>query len=301
MESLFRSLSLNYRFKYLLSVLLFISVFCGFSARAQQSAIEQTITGFFNTVFNIEVAKITVEPEIKYSPIGLPFKRVVVNTNYNLFISADDSTIYHFSKSNWMSLEADSVRGKTHTDRISEDEAFTAVVPLLAYFGCPTEKSSYEAAFIDTAAESNREDLYGANWTFRREISHNGIPCRTRYFITSVSAASGNIVMFYNWLKILPLNTNNSQVSFTTAQQIALAWLMAEPYFANKSPTIDTSNTQGQIVIAPKQNCVTDTDLLREALTTYYSWEVLYTYIDDGQIVPMRIWINVETGEVVGL
>ncbi|NLV45115.1 MAG: hypothetical protein GXY07_11520 [Candidatus Hydrogenedentes bacterium] len=287
---------------YLVALVIFIVwEFYTFSALAQQPTIEQTITGFFNTVFNIEVTKIVEKPGIKYYAIGLPYKYVVVNNKYTSYISVDCLTIYHYSNSNWMTLEADSVRGKTHADRISEDEAFTSIVPLLAHFSCPTEKSSFEAVFRDTAVESNREDLFGACWTFRREILHNGIPCRTRYFSISVSAASGNIIMFDNCTKILPLNTNNSQVSFTAAQQIAFAWLMAEPYFANKSPTIDTSNTQGQIVIAPKRNWVTDTDLLSEALTTYYSWEVLYTYIEDGQIIPTRIWINVETGEVVGL
>ena len=292
----------NYMFRSLvvLVALLFLSIT---RIWAEQSQSEQTIKTFFNDIITIKVNKMTIKSGIFCSSIGLPYRMISVNDGaYNIRISLDGTTIYFFNQKGWSSSETDIVEGKGHADAISETNAFTFAIPLLNYLGFPTQKDDYKIVFCDNAYKttSSVEDLWGASWLISKDLYSNGKRCRGRYLTVIISAASGKIVSFIHKPVIHPQNTMNVQVTYASAQQAALAWLTAAPYFTGKSPTINTSNTQGEVVIAQKEGSSQENTLCEDAISTYYCWEVNFDFIENEKSNPGKIWVNVETGEVIG-
>jgi|GEM_PF-2190405 len=273
---------------------------------AEQPQSELVIRKFLHDIFNMEVNNIKIEPGEFCLSIGFPHKIVFINnTAHTIEISLDDTKIYSFSENRWSSSETALVEGKGHQDAISETDAFTSAIPLLDYFGFSTQKHDYKMVFRDNAHKttSSVEDLWGASWDIRKDLNFNGILCRGRYVLVIISAASGKIVSFLHKPVIEPQNTMNVEITYAAAQQVALAWLMTAPHFTGKSPTINTTNTQGEIVIAPKKDISqenTSCEDAEDAIVTYYCWEVDFNFLENEKSNPGKIWVNVETGEVIG-
>ncbi len=270
---------------------------------AEESQATQTIKSFLSGGLCIEAARVTERPDVSYDSVGMPYKWYSVDDTYRLWVSLDGEKVYRFTHNRWGCNELHLVEGKTHDDAISETEAFASVVPLLSYLGFSTEQNEYEIEFKDTAYQTDQRinDLWGARWYIRKAFSLDGIKCRSRYLTIIVSAASGAVVGFHHNPVIPPENTLNPIVPYSAAEQIALAWITAHPYFAEANPTIAADSSQEQIVIAQKYDFYGESMVGRTVpISTYYSWVVIFDFVEFGRAYQCGVWVNIETGEVVG-
>ena len=266
---------------------------------AEESAAAQTARNFLSQVMNVTATLIVESPYVSYDIIGLPYKTLTADTCCDVWVSEDGSAVYGYGKKSMFADE--DTAGKTHADAISEAAAFAAMTPLLQYLDLSTTQSDYDIVFEDMGGETEN-DLWGCVWIVHREMELNGIPCRTRVFTGLVSAASGAIFTFRNRPVIPPENTLNGDVTYAVARQATQSWLSAWPYFSAASPTLAGDENEGVKVIAPQENHFAPADDEQTAPTkTYYSWEVPFEWTEWGdEQFEGVVWVNVETGEVVG-
>ncbi len=286
---------------YILRMAITLVLLFSWAAGAEESLAAQKAISFLSQVLNITAAAVIESPDISFETIGLPYKKITVNACHNLWVAEDGSTVYSYSRRNRFTGE--DVSGKTHADAISATDAFTAIIPLLAYLGLSTSQSDYEIAFSDIGGETHN-DLQGCTWGVRQTIHVNGVLCRSCIFLGRVSAASGAIFSFRYWPIIPQENTSTATISYAEARQTAINWLATQIYLTGASPTLTGDENNGQQVIAPNINGFDISNLLEEqteSTKTYYCWEVPFEWTERGDhTVPGVVWIDVETGAVIG-
>ena len=274
------------------------------SAICQDLSANEKISDFLLQTLGITVTTITDTSSISYDFIGFPHKTFTADKIYTIKSSVDGSAIYSYSKKERFVYKTD-ISVKTSEDAISDDDAFSVVVPLLEYFGLPTDKSKYRITFVDNADEVE-DDLFGSSWSIIHYMKLNGIPCRKRILNISVCAAEKEVQSFFYRPIIPPENTLDGAIPYASARQLALDWFAKQPSLTvGGLPTIidDANNSthKGTQVIAPVYNIFsTSVSRLTEQPKTYYCWEVPFAWVDFTHIHNVVVWVNIQTGEIVG-
>lgn len=269
-------------------------------AWAQESPIIQKARNFLSQALNISATTIIERPEVIYDIIGLPYKILNVDSTYDIWVAEDGTAVYGYTKKDMFSGE--NLNGKTNADAISEEYAFNAIGPVLNYLDLSTSKSDYYMSFRDMGTEGDEDDdLWGCMWIIRKEMELNGIPCRGRGFSGSVSGASQTVNIFRYLPTIMPENQSNVVVSYTEARQNALNWLQEHPYFETASPFLVGDENTGVQVIAPQHQMFELNEAEQtEATKTYYCWEIYFSWTEYNNDFNGVIWVNIDTGEIVG-
>ena len=270
------------------------------NAFCQESSINQNIKEFFSETLDIAITSIIGTPCISYDVVGLPHKTFIADKTYRIQASIDGSSIYSVQLTKDLVPKED-IEGKTNKDAISDDAAFSAVIPLLEYYDLPVNKSEYQIDFIDINGE-NEDDLYGCSWSISYYLKLNGIPCRTRFVNISVSAAAKVIEGFIFRPVISPENTLDNAITYASARQLALDWILEQPYLTGEGlPTLTGDNNNGIQVIAPEYNILVPNESeATEQPKTYYCWEVPFTYKEFDYTPEAVVWVDIQTGEIVG-
>ena len=283
-----------------LQIVVLLVLIPAYSGVTEESPTVKKVRNFFVEVFGKTVSAISESSDISYNIIGLPYKIYDVDSKYMVKISEDNTTIYGYTKKD---LD-ENVTGKTSADAISEDDAFNAVKPVLKYLELSTSKSDYQMSFRDMGTEDDRaDDLWGCMWTIvGKDMEMNKMPCRGRGFVGAVSGASQTITTFCYLPVIMPENELSLIITYAEARQKALIWLQKKPYFEKAIPSLTGDENTGIQVIAPKRDSFDNNRGEPTKLTkTYYCWEIPFV---SSKLIPEQsegaVWINVETGEVVG-
>lgn len=277
----------------------FMFVLSTISAVAEQeSQVAESVRNFFTQTMRVTVTNLVEEPCISYRLIGLPYKEVKVDNSYFVWVADVGGTIYSYTKKD---MPNEDVINKTQEDAISASEAFTSILTLLDYFELPKKESDYQMIFQDMGGETEN-DLDSCYWIIRRELNLDGIPCRMRSFVCFVSGASGTIFTFKYLPVIPPENTLIVTTTYAAARQAALNWLMESSVLSVREITLTGDENSGTQVVAPEENMFVDNMLQdqTEKTKTYYCWEVPFAWTQYEEDYNGYVWVNVETGEIVG-
>jgi hypothetical protein len=285
-------------YKMMATVLIFMALtFTSYTAAfGQELSAEQRIRDFLSEVLGITATNISESPSILYESFGLPYKIFIADGCCKISASVDGSIIYRYMSDSLFADEEDTIKGKTLEDAISDDEAFSAAVPILEFYELPTEKSEYQMDLIDPFSEI-RGDLFGSEWFIEKEIKLNGIPCRTRAIYIGISAASKKIVDFEYYPIIPPENTLDNAITYASAQRKAWRWILV--HFLTW-PALTGDANAGIQVIAPNLNRLKSVYDETEPTKTFYCWEVPFTWKQWESTLNGVVWVNLQTGEIVG-
>lgn len=270
-------------------------------SEAQELPIRQKAQEFLVQGLGITTSIIEEKAGVTNDIIGLPYKIVTADSTYDVWVSEDASTVYGYAKKSMFSDE--NLDGKTVADAISEETAFSAIIPVLSYIGLSINKSDYQMLFSDMGSkDGDEDDLWGCVWRIYKEMKIDGKVCRFRGFNGVIAASSETIYTFRYRPVIYPENTLNDVITYIAARQSAASWLTTQPYFESAVPILSGDENAGIQVIAPEHNMF-DNNIpeATDSVKTFYCWEVPFTWTEsETEQFEGVVWVNVETGDVIG-
>jgi len=207
-------------------------------------------------------------------------------------------TVYMYISAN---RDEPAAKGHSIDDAITADAAWQAAQPVLAYYGLSYAREEFRFQMGDSEPEGN--DLYGAYWYIEYDYTYNGLPCRYNTFRVKLSAYSGTILTVHNAPIIVPKEPQQ-KISKTKAIEQAKAWLEERLYLKGKQPTVDETAPDRieEVIARPNRSYVVDGEAPEMKLTeeAFYCWEVPFEFIEDGNTFRRSVWVNIETGQVIG-
>ena len=190
--------------------------------------------------------------------------------------------------------------GQKDEDRghlISEADAWDICKPVLSYLGIEAERSTFNFHFINGYSR--------VEWCLEKEFAYEGRPCRLSHLNITASAATGILRSFWYAPPITPLKKPGDlkTISKEEAAETAREWLEKCVYFNGKNPRVTEDLGEVIEVIAVPNDLLPELAPVSEEdpVVTYYCWEVPFTAVEHSHEITCRLWINIETAQVIGI
>ncbi len=224
----------------------------------------------------------------------------------------ESACLYEFSRQHMKDGEKEATKGLTHDDAISAEEAFASFLPLAQELKIPMKQEEYSLRFVDVneipadnGKKSAKADLYGAYWHLTLSLSYEGMPCRGRRVTARISAYSGRINLFLYYPVIVP-SPGERRVDRKQAVRLLKKWLEKKTYFSGpyrEHRIPDDSKLRGKLVVACP-NGFPDSRISHEQRISppaaSVCWEVAFEYSERGHWFPAVVWVDADTGHVIG-
>jgi len=256
---------------------------------AQQAGLDAFVEAFFPGAKYI-VLKVTESGRgLSSRPPVLDVRLEIDGKKASVAIDQEDGSVYSY----YLSGQKDNDRG----DLISEAEAWDGCKSVFAYLGIEAERSTFDFHFVN--------DGYGrVVWDIYKEFVYEGMPCRGSRLGMEVGASTGILRNFWYAPPITPLKKPEDvkKISKEEAAKTAREWLQKCLYFHAGNPRVTEDLDQVIEVVAVPNDLLPELTPIPEEdpVVTYYCWEVPFTAVEHGRELPGRLWINVETAEVIG-
>jgi hypothetical protein len=272
--------------------------------------ISRCAENFVSSTLNLSLKTTKIHNRIRFSPIGLPHKRLSLGENYSAYVSISDCTVYRLS--NPGGYQTDSKIPLTPIEnKISKETAFNVIKPILSALELSCLITDFEIDLFNINGRDIEKDLTGAFWRFHLGFQKNKIQCRTRGISFSVNASSGEFSSYLFKPIILPnYNLEQNFKNFLNKEEIidiACGWLKTHAYFKDASPQLSSKENERQLVIAPDfNNYNLDSEYIikkKNSITnTYYCWEETFTWKEKWIDKPGKgkIWIDIRNGNIIG-
>ncbi|MBW7864212.1 MAG: hypothetical protein H3C30_07350 [Candidatus Hydrogenedentes bacterium] len=289
-------------FKTCSIIALFVGIFLiACQASADDAAVAVCVEKFLSVIEeDIYVTTVESSKTIYTTPIGLPYRRVKVNSSYTILISNDNSIIYGFVRNGAFTDRA--AKGKQKNSIISEDEAFKIVKNVISIINVSLNKDDFTIRFNDTSIV-NKDGSSEPFWSFVSEQKFNDIPCRKRTVNFEIAADNGELLLYRYRPIVIPTKDLMINIKREDAITIAAEWVSKEPYLVRYNGVLSPVKGEGVLVIAPEGNPYKlDSDDLQKQVEvkTYYCWEEEFRWIENESKGEGVVWIDVNDGHIVG-
>jgi hypothetical protein len=257
-------------------------------APIQQEGLET----FFSACFpgrKVSVTRVTIGTRSFSTPPAVMDVRVELEgKRASLSIGRQDGKVYRFS-TNWHA-------SSMGPELISESQAWETCKPFLAYLGIEQERATYDLKLL-------RDDSGRDFWFLSRDFVYEEIPCRGSRLRMQIAASRGVIENFYYAPPFPPPNKPLRKLSKESAIETATKWLAKSMYFGEKSAKVTEDLAQVVEVIAPPNDLVPDLAPLgnEDSSKMRYCWEVPFDFEEGGHPLSDWLWVDVETGRVIGI
>jgi hypothetical protein len=224
-------------------------------------------------------------------------------TGEEVVFDGKDGTVFRYMRRD--EGESALCRGRTHGDAVSSDVAWERALRILQRYGLSSERSGYQVELQDVGDVERRDDLIGAHWVVRKALSHEGLPCRGASVWVGVSALTGELWAFSYNPVLVPVEEHSVVVSKADAVKKVEQWLNnAFPEGKHGWKAGGKSKDKVVEVIARPHDpgCrALSADHIEDKWEAHYCWEVPYVFdMQDGEKWTRKLWVRVDTGEVIG-
>lgn len=261
--------------------------------------------------FDVSTARVQRQRKQSLDPIDpLPYAELRVNDGLDgecdVKIGKSDGIIYSYTRRarGRDVLDEPGIRGRTIEDAISAEAAFEAALPILRYYGLPTSPENYTIGLGDVGQVEAPDDLYAALWDVSGKFQHKGVPSRWGRVRIAISAHSGSVISVRYDPLIVPREPQ-VRISKVEAVQSAKGWLAERKYFVDKRPTVEEQGLERieEVIAVPNNAYLLPGEVSRaqnDPVQSFYCWEVPFTFVEHEHTFKSYLWVNVETGEVIG-
>ncbi len=199
---------------------------------------------------------------------------------------------------------------KRREDAISAEEAFTVALSYLRYHGLPGAPEEYDVFFDQAGGDSAAatKDLGGHSWVIHRDFTHKGVLCRGRRMVVRVCPYYARVQMLYYRPVVIP-EVPVRRIAREDAVASARAWLDTHQYFEGKEPHLTEADVGDilEVIALPNAwfNLESGSEPIEGQVRSFHCWEVPFHFTEYGgtiseHVFRARVWVNIETGEVIG-
>jgi hypothetical protein len=191
-------------------------------------------------------------------------------------------------------------------DAISEEDASQRVLPILEYYGLPTESSDHQLIF-DASRDPDSDELRMYSWLVSEQFSYEGLPCRGSGLRIQLSACTGEVWLVSYYPVILPIALQ-TLVDRSAAVAAANNWVGERPFFEGKE-TIFSDDVEARtkmVIAAPNGSYLSRevrkarADAMQGTLKTYRCWEVPFSFVYRDVEFNVSALVRIDTGDVIG-
>ncbi len=231
-------------------------------------------------------------PDDRAGNVRIQVNEDIASEDYKIKIHSENATVLSCSASNWPEI-----KGMTIEDSISAEEAFGTAVPYLEYYDLSLERDQYRIVLEDLG-----EDREGS-WSIWGKFSHEGRPCRDRGVNVMVSAYSNHVQLFVYKPMEIPVQPTR-RISKEQAVKSAEAWTKTLNYFEGKEPRFTGIKMSDivEVIASPNRKYIREAEAEppEGEIQSFYCWEVPFAFTDHQHEFRRRLWVNIETGVVIG-
>lgn len=302
-------------------VIAFTIVFCLVDSPAEASASADQIGDHNNTLTAAQTKRLNEFMQClpvgeaksikfagtKFPRDARPYIELEVNQGFpgeyaKVCVDIKDGTVYRYVDMGDWTKEED-LQEKSIREAISVEQAFAAAVPMLTHFGLPLTFGEYDVSLVNMGPKSGETRLEDALWWVKKDFSHQGVPCRGCDIAIVLSPFSGKLLMLGYDPPIIP-QAPVKRITKMEATENARIWLEANKYIGPSNPVVDSGALDEiKYVIALPNDFgipVHEAEPEEGPVKSFYCWEVPFYYTQDDNTFEARIWVNVETGQVIG-